>query len=93
MSTDLEKRLEGKPNDVVAKEVNRIIEEGAKSEFADWIRIHLREHRQTAQAFLDRGQLSDTNTVIAVLGAMRAISALEDAFFSPLTTEKEDTNA
>lgn len=92
MSTDLEKRLEGKPNDVVALEVNRIIDEGAKSEFGDWIRIHLRQHRETALAFLERGQVADTNSVMTVLGALRAISALEGAFFSPLTIEEEKPN-
>lgn len=87
--TDLEKCLEGKPDPEVKDIVNHIIEEGAKSEFGDWIRIHLKSRRNYLYSALESGRL-DPNDMLRLSGELRGLTALEAAFFSPLQVVGEE---
>ena len=88
-STELERRLAGKSDEDCARAVNVVIEEGAKSEFGDWIRLNLRNRRDYLVGLLETGRV-DANELLKIVGELRALAGMGLAFFTPMAPQQQN---
>jgi hypothetical protein len=79
----LECRLRDKSPADVATELRRIIEEGAKSEFGDWVRIQLRSSREMVTSTLESTPIADPNLLLKLVGFLQAVVRIEQNLFTP----------
>jgi len=89
--TDLEKRLEVMSPHDCGVELNRVIAEGEKSEFADWVRLNLRNRREYLIGQIESGRLDQTE-LLKVTGDLRELAGMGLVFFTPVQVpESENT--